>query len=786
MNKWILFLLLCCTFINQSSAQDQPLEKPDWAALVDSAHTQTTLLSPNGAMALVLQQKTATSLEYLSKDSVALAGLDFYLNLPSRKDTNLYHQATLSFLDTKKTIEIRPQGVIVDANWSPDSMKIGLLIQKDGVINPWLYNLKTDQLSKVSAIELSVRLGQRHIRWAPDSTSFIVKHRTSKAKFVDISETKQPQVLSSAEQKHQGRTYPDLLESDGLISQFTELAQSSMVQINLSGEVTHLTDALLVDDFALSPDGHYLLLENLPSVLPQNLTFKKWGRSYLVVDIEKRSAILTLKELGNKSNNALPKDWAPAGARLVKWLPHEPATVSWVETTDNGLMKTQQPFHDKVFMLAAPFNSKPKSLIDVEWRTHDIFWSETGVGILQQWRFEDKQARTSLISQSLTLQQLNQRDYRDKYNEFGEPLWLRTPEGNQRLLINNSNVFMTSSGQSSAGYRPKLTAINTNDLTSHVIFESPTANLEQIVTATEKRFIIQSENATTPPFLLQSDFINPAIRQPFYFSAHAATGEHESHQIRYQRADGLELSGILHLPKMMKVADGHQIPAVLWIYPKEFENKKLSQQHSAPTNMYRAFDASSPLVFLKQGIAVFESPSMPIVAFDGSQPNDQFIEQLTENAKAAVNALAKNDKIDVNRLAIMGHSYGAFAVANLLVHTDLFKVGIARSGAYNRTLTPFGFQGEKRKLWDAKSTYLAMSPYLSADKLNEPLLLIHGELDKNAGTTPLQSELMYRALIANNKTTKLIMLPFEDHNYQAYENLVFMLNSQSDWLGSHL
>ncbi|WP_462173635.1 alpha/beta hydrolase family protein [Pseudoalteromonas xiamenensis] len=786
MNKWIVLLLLCCASLKHSTAQAQQLDKPDWGALVDSASTQTTFLSPNGAMALVLQQKTATSLEYLSKDSVALAGLNFYLNLPSRKDTNLYHRATLAYLDNEKAIEIRPEGVIVDVNWSPDSMKIGLLIQKNGVINPWLYNLQTEHLSKVSSIELSVRLGHRHIRWAPDSTSFIVKQRTSKVEVTSTPETRQPLVLSSAEQKHQGRTYPDLLQSESLVEQFTGLAQSSLARVDLSGEVTNLTRELLVYDFALSPDGRYLLIESLPSVLPQNLTFKKWGRSYQIVDIAKRSAIYTLKELGNKPNNTLPKDWAPEGARLAKWLPHEPASVSWVEATDNGLMRTQQPFHDKVLTLAAPFDSQPKLLIEVEWRTHDILWSDSGVGVLQQWRFEDKQASTSLISQSLELQLLNQRDYRDKYHAFGDPLWQRTPEGNQRLILNNSNLFMTSSGQSKVGYRPKLTAINTVDLSSKVIFESTENNLEQVVTATEERYIIQSENAMTPPFLIRSDLNNPAVRKPFYFSSNAATGGHESHQIQYQRADGLELSGILHLPKTTSIAEKQKFPAVLWIYPKEFENKKLSQQHNVPTNMYRAFDASSPLVFLKQGIAVFESPSMPITAFDGSQPNDQFIEQLTENAKAAVNALAKSGQIDINRLALMGHSYGAFAVANLLVHTDLFKVGIARSGAYNRTLTPFGFQGEKRKLWEAKATYLDMSPYLSADKLNEPLLLIHGELDQNAGTTPLQSELMYRALIANNKTAKLIMLPFEGHSYQGYENLVFMLNSQSDWLESHL
>ena len=225
-----------------------------------------------------------------------------------------------------------------------------------------------------------------------------------------------------------------------------------------------------------------------------------------------------------------------------------------------------------------------------------------------------------------------------------------------------------------------------------------------------------------------------------------------------------------------------KIPAVLFVYPREFKNKRLSQQSALQQNTYRGFNPMSPLVALYDGFAVFESPSMPILSIDGNEPNEQFIEQLKMNAVAAVNALKNTGVIDINNLAIMGHSYGAFAVANLLAHTNLFKTGIARSGAYNRTLTPFGFQGEQRNLWQAKGNYLAMSPFLFADQINEPILLIHGENDQNPGTFPMQSTRMYRALVANNKTAKLIMLPNEGHNYRFKENLYQVLLHQSQWL----
>jgi dipeptidyl aminopeptidase/acylaminoacyl peptidase len=177
---------------------------------------------------------------------------------------------------------------------------------------------------------------------------------------------------------------------------------------------------------------------------------------------------------------------------------------------------------------------------------------------------------------------------------------------------------------------------------------------------------------------------------------------------------------------------------------------------------------------------------MPIVGRDKAEPNDTYISQLVSSAKAAVDELVKRGVGDADRVAVGGHSYGAFMAANLLAHSDLFRAGIARSGAYNRTLTPFGFQSEERTLWQAPQAYLEMSPFMHADRIKVPLLLIHGEADNNTGTYPMQSERFYQALQGHGGVARLVMLPHESHSYRARESILHMVWEMDRWLEQHV
>ena len=758
-----------------------------WLNLLENTAQEQIATAPNKQLTMILHQVKYPSLAYLAQPRESLAGLEFYTSAASRPDLIQYSHISLLKKGKPRPIEIHPDaGVIIDHNWAPDSKSLALLIQTSDGITLWRYQIEQQELHQLSPLILSARLGGRHLRWLPDSSAIIVK--TSSAANMAATakvELLTPRIESSELQKTQGKTYKHLLNSPKKQQQFQTLTSSRLVKITLSGKSQFIGPENMIDHFAVSPDGQYLLVESLPPQLSAYLPYKKWGRSYQIIDLTSGKSTYSLPDLADKINLAKAKDSVALGARGVQWLPFKDSIISWVEAADNGIMATPQATHDNLYQLVSPFNGEKTRLFAIQWRYYDIFWSKSGTAILQDWRYLDKQSRTQLIKYQQTdlTRILSQRNYQDIYADKGDPLTLRTPEGN-RILVENKQEFIyrASLGKSKSGAQPFIDVYSPYTKDIKRLFNSKPDGLDLPVTVEDDAIIIRRETATQAPRLIRLSGKELQHESLIYQSINQNELTYQPKIISYQRGDGLQLQGTLHLPNSYKLAEGKKIPAVLWIYPREFKDKKLGQQNSTVNNRFRAFNATGPLVALHDGFAVFESPSMPIMSQENGEPNDHFIEQLVMNAQAAVKALEQTGSIDVQRLAVMGHSYGAFAVANLLAHTDLFKAGIARSGAYNRTLTPFGFQGEERNLWQAKESYLAMSPFLYADQINEPLLLIHGENDLNPGTFPMQSRRMYRALVANDKTAKLVMLPYEGHGYNAKENLHQMLIQQSNWL----
>jgi dipeptidyl aminopeptidase/acylaminoacyl peptidase len=784
MNKFYTLVVLLFILIIPAEASVENNDK--WNNFIKSTKQETVSLAPNGELSLFLHQIKYQSIKYLSQQRIPLAGLDFYLNLSSRIDTPQYSHATLINVSNNSKINIiHLKGVILDFNWSPDTQKIAFLIQDGTETHLWLYDIDKNTLHKLTNLNLSTSLGNRHLRWLPDSQALIVKQRSAISKKLESTE-RRPHIQSSDQQINQGRTHQNLLIDNKMRDEFIEITQTKLVKIALNGEISTLTKKNLFDDFSISPDGKYLLSSILPKTLSPYLPYKKWGRSYKIINLKKPQSIFNLPSLADKTNLKKSKDSVPLGARLVKWLPSDNSTVSWVEASDNGDMSSLQTYHDHIYNSASPFTENKTLLFQAQWRVHNILWGASGVGVLQEWRYDNKLERTTLISKVSSISTLiHQGDYRDKYNDFGDPHTQRTPEGFEVLVEGDNKLFFFASRKSKDGIRPLVKSYDITNNVEKTIFLSHTDSLEVPFKTTGSLLIIQKQNSLTAPqyyALTGRDFKK---RMLIFANKNKNHFQNKPITLSYKRNDGLNLTGTLHLPNNYIKGSTNKIPAILWIYPDEFKSKKLSQQSTVRANLFRNFDPLSPLVFLHDDIAVFEAP-MPITSFDGGEPNDDFINQIRLNAEAAINALEETGNIDVQNLAIMGHSYGAFTVANLLAHTDLFKVGIARSGAYNRTLTPFGFQGEKRKLWEAKDTYIKISPLVYADQINEPLLLIHGEKDQNSGTYPMQSTRMYQALIANKKTAQLITLPHEGHVYQAKENLSYLLTHQSEWIAKWL
>lgn len=791
--------LITMLFSGLITAQPKAEISDVWSELLDQSTASELYSAPNDKLTAILHQVLYPSLATYAQSSESLAGERFYTSIASRPDQQRYSHITLitrGERGERSTTTIKPNiGVIVDYCWAPDSSSLALLIQSPFGIRLWNYNVTQQQLVELSQLDLSTRLGERHLRWLPDSSAILVK-ASIKPENTNSSSLLQPHLLQpriSTTDKilPQGRTYKNLLNTPNKQRHFISIAQSQLTKINLQGNSQPIGPAGLIYHFAISPDGNYLLLENLPTSPSSILPWKKWGREYSIIDLLTKRLVYQLPSLADKPHLTHAKDKVPEGARGVQWLPFKPSTISWVEASDHGDMANEQAVHDIVYSIPSPFLHHKIEILTVTWRYYDLIWSQSGIGLLQEWRYRDKQSRSELLKyrQPKLTKTLSQNDYRDKYTHIGDPLTQRTPAGNKLLLEGKEHqIYMTSMGITKEGASPFIDTHNLYTNTKKRIFTSKESALEIPLAMQGNSLIISRETASEAPKYICLSGENFSQESIIFESINQYLITTPPKIINYQRQDGLQLHGTLYLPNGItkKNLKNNKIPAVLWIYPKEFKSKKLSQQYSVIRNRFRQFDPLGPLPLLYDNIAVFESPSMPIMSVDNKEPNDQFIEQLILDAEAAVTALDKTGIIDVQRLAIMGHSYGAFAVANLLAHTNLFKAGIARSGAYNRTLTPFGFQGEQRNLWQAQQSYLAMSPFLYADKINEPLLLIHGDNDLNPGTFPMQSTRMYSALAANKKTAKLVILPYEGHQYRAKENLHQLLIQQSDWLARWL
>jgi len=253
--------------------------------------------------------------------------------------------------------------------------------------------------------------------------------------------------------------------------------------------------------------------------------------------------------------------------------------------------------------------------------------------------------------------------------------------------------------------------------------------------------------------------------------------------VKYKRADGVDLSFTLYTPPNYK--EGTRLPTLVWAYPLEFTDASVAGQVSGSTNRFTSIGGISHLFFLLNGYAVLDNATMPVVG-DPETVNDTFIKQINDSAKAAIDKAVKMGVTDPERVGVGGHSYGAFMTANLLAHSDLFRAGIARSGAYNRTLTPFGFQGERRNFWEATELYTKISPFFYANKINEPILLIHGEADNNTGTFPIQSERLFAALQGTGGTARLVMLPHESHGYAGRESVEHTLYEMISWFDKYV
>jgi dipeptidyl aminopeptidase/acylaminoacyl peptidase len=575
---------------------------------------------------------------------------------------------------------------------------------------------------------------------------------------------------------------------------FEQLARSTLYQIDINGNKNLWKETDMFRSLDFSPDGAYVLVNTLQKPFSYLVTYYRFPSKTAIYDKSGKEVKTLLEsplaEVMPKGRNSTVK-WE----RSIQWRKDKPATIMYVKALDEGDQEIETEYRDEVFTLGAPFDGAPVSMVKTKNRYAGVTWGNDEIAFVEDRWFDSRNTKTYLFNPSNPNQEAEiifDRNYNDQYSSPGDFVTAKNEYGEKTLVIHKNKLYLTGTGYSPEGIRPFFDEFDLKTKTTNRIWRADgKETLEQIsevIHAPTGVLLTRVESQTEyPNYFIRNTIKRIAPQQITFFENpfKSIEGIHKE-VINYKRSDGVDLSGILYLPNGYDMEKKEKLPLVMWAYPREFKDASNAGQVLTSPHTFTMPSYGSPVFWVTQGYAILDRAAFPIVGEGDEEPNDTFVEQLVANAKAAIDAVDELGYIDRNRVAVGGHSYGAFMTANLLTHSNLFAAGIARSGAYNRTLTPFGFQNEERSYWEAPEVYNTMSPFMNAHKMKLPLLLIHGEADNNSGTYPMQSERYFNALKGMGAPTRLVILPFESHGYVARESVLHVLWEQHQWLEKHV
>ena len=654
--------------------------------------------------------------------------------------------------------------------------------------------LETGTVVKLTEPNLNANVGDV-INWFDDSESMLVKKISkNREELIDTKNIvpKGPTISSNAGEKAQNRTYQDLLKNKSDEHNFEQLSTSVIYKITTNGDQQKWLDESMYRSISVSPDGNYVMVNEIKKPFSYLVTYSRFPSKTTIYSKEGK-LISNLIEV--PLIEELPKGFMSVrkGKRNFSWRLDKPSSLTYVEALDEGDPSISVEFRDEVFEVDAPFDGDGKTIIKTINRFSGIDWGTENIAIAYDYWWNTRNRKAYLFNPSDFKKQtkiIYDRNYQDVYSDPGIFMKSRNDFNKNVLTIHSGHTFLNGPGFTKDGQFPFIDKVNLSNLSKQRIYQSTYTNkLESIqdYDPDNKKLIVRIESPTEFPNYFIKKINSKRLNQITDFKNPFAQLQNiHKKVITYKRDDGLELSGVLYLPLNYDLEVKEKMPMILWAYPREFKDKKSAAQSNKNSNEFTYPYYGSMIYWVTKGYVVLDDASFPIIGEGNDEPNDSFRKQLVENAKAAVDAVDKLGYIDRNRVAVGGHSYGAFMVANLLSHSNLFSAGIARSGAYNRTLTPFGFQSEQRNYWEAPEIYYSMSPFMHANKMKTPLLLIHGEDDNNSGTYPMQSERYFNALKGLGATVRLVMLPKESHGYRSKESIFHVIWEQDQWLEKYV
>ncbi len=795
MSKFLtLFLLFICSLAwgqKQLAYQQPPREILD---LLNAPQTPHTSLSPTGDWLLQMKGPAFLSIETLAQEELRLAGLRLNPHINARSRLKYYDTLRLTDLKSGKDYEISglpAHAQIQHITWAPNGAYVAFTHTLVQGMEVWVLDVQKKKAWKLTEAKVNGTLMEDPLQWTENNEWLLFpavlqgRGELPKRPVVPLG----PEVQESNGERTLLRTYQDLLQDVYQEQQFAYLVTSQLTKVNLKGEQYAFGMPAMYKAVEASPDQSYWLVEVLQTPFSHLVPYHRFP---FKVEVWTADGVLWRELFTIPLAENIPQGFGAVrtGPRHVGWRSDKPASLYWVEAMDGGDPSRKAAVRDRLFLYEPPFDGDGQPSIHFSYRFGSIAWCSEHRALATEWWWDTRMEQVSVFDpaeeegEKTVLLTYN---WQDAYHYPGEFMTVKNSWGREVLAYDEQDqlFFLRSRGASPDGDQPFVDAYSINDGSTKRLwrsrdpyYEYPLAFLD-----VQKQVVLtRQETKEDVPNYFTRNLKSDVVKQMTNFlNPYPQLDQVKQELVKYKRADGIQLSGKLYLPPGFSLGDAY-LPVLMWAYPNEYKSVQSASQVQGSPNRFVRISWRSPLFWVLRGYAVFDDPAMPVIGSGDAEPNDTFVEQLVANAEAAVKALDSMGIIDKKRVAIGGHSYGAFMVANLLAHSDLFAAGIARSGAYNRSLTPFGFQAEQRTFWEAPETYMHMSPFSYANKVNEPLLLIHGEADNNAGTYPLQSERFYMAIKGNGGKARLVVLPGESHGYQAKESVCHMLWEMDRWL----
>ena len=733
----------------------------------------------------------------LAQPELKLAGVRINPENYGSSRTRFWEKLTLRRTNEKEEypiIGLPEEGKINFFRWSPDGTHLAIVIYLPKTIELWVVKANSGQAQRW-AENLHDVIVSSPLEWTPDSKSILftsrVLYRQPFPNIVHLPEG--PSVQQTSGVVAQVSTFQDMLQNPSDETKFEHFATSCIMKVSENEEPIMLGNPRMFTSFSSSPDGQYILVEQLMRPFSYSVPYYRFP---IWVDVWTHEGSLFKKLAEIPLAESIPQGFSAVrkGPRNYQWRADTPATLVWVEAQDEGDPKKEAEIRDQLFSLEAPFKSKPTPLLSLNYRFAGINWGWSNLAVVYESWWETRRVITSLFNPSESNQKKNilwDRSRQDAYGDPGRFIIETNHQGKQVLRTNKSKtkLYLSGQGASPEGSMPFVDEIDVETLQTKRLWQCRAPYYETFTDFMDSdaiKILTSRESIEEQPNYFVHDIKRKkVIKFTSFPHPYPQLKDVYKELIKYTRDDGIELTANLYLPAGYEKGE-QLLPVLMWAYPEEYVDPSLASQVKESPYRFIRPSRLSPVMWVARGYAVLDRLGMPIVRKDTLEPNDTFIEQLVSNAKAAVDYLVVAGIADPQRIAIGGHSYGAFMTANLLAHSDLFAAGIARSGAYNRTLTPFGFQGEERNLWQATDVYLRMSPFMYADKIKVPILFIHGEDDNNSGTFPMQTERMFSAIKGHGGTARMVILPFEGHGYRARQSIMHSTWEMDRWLESYL